>query len=145
MWHTKTFDELTTREFYDISFERGRVFVVEQKSAFQDVDEIDLKAVHVYKIDDDKLQAYIRIYEKNDGDTSFGRVLVPKEFRRKGLGKELLTTALQYMNENYPEQDISIEAASYLTDFYKSFGFEINGEEYLDTDIWHYPMKLVRK
>lgn len=142
MWHFKRFDELTAREFHDIIKVRSQVFVVEQKSAFQEVDGADLNAVHILKTENNDIQAYVRVYEKEDKTMSFGRVLVPKTFRGQGLGRELLEQVMDYLEENYPAKEVVIQAEEYLIRFYKTFGFEIVSERYLDVGIWHVEMKL---
>jgi ElaA protein len=38
--------------------------------------------------------------------------------------------------------DIRISAQSYLQNFYESFGFQVEGEEYLEDDIPHKEMVL---
>lgn len=142
MWHFKIFDELTAREFHDIIKIRSQIFVVEQKSAFQEVDGIDLHAVHILKTTNTDIQTYGRVYEQEDGAMSFGRILVPKIFRGQGLGRELLEQVMNYLEENHPEKEVIIQAEEYLTDFYETFGFEIVSERYLDVGIWHVEMKL---
>lgn len=49
MWSIKTFSELTTTELYAIYELRVKTFVVEQQRIYQEVDDTDLKAYHVFK------------------------------------------------------------------------------------------------
>lgn len=142
MWHFKAFDELTAREFHDIIKVRSQIFVVEQKSPFQEVDGVDLNAVHILKTANNDIQAYVRVYEKEEDTMSFGRVLVPENFRGQGLGRELLEQVMHYLNKKYPDKEVIIQAEEYLTDFYESFGFDIVSDKYLDVGIWHVEMKL---
>lgn len=60
-WHFKTFDELDTRELYDILQLRNEVFVVEQKCCFLDLDGKDQKSRHLSGYHDGKLMAFSRI------------------------------------------------------------------------------------
>ena len=46
--HVKRFDELTTDELYAILMLRAAVFVVEQNITYQDLDDRDQAAVHVW-------------------------------------------------------------------------------------------------
>ncbi|EKZ0119977.1 GNAT family N-acetyltransferase, partial [Enterococcus faecalis] len=74
--------ELLPLEFLKIIKERVRVFVVEQNCAYQEVDDKDDTARHVYFKSNDKIVAYARItLDQNDTTISFGRVLVVKEYR----------------------------------------------------------------
>jgi len=47
-WKTKTFDELSTQELYQILRLRSEVFVVEQNCVYQDIDNKDHKALHLF-------------------------------------------------------------------------------------------------
>ena len=47
---SKFFDELTTRELYEILKSRMEIFVVEQKCVYQDFDDIDLGCREQYAI-----------------------------------------------------------------------------------------------
>jgi len=58
MWFVKTFNELTTIELYAIYNIRVKTFVVEQQRVYQEVDDIDQKAIHIFKKVYDKIVAY---------------------------------------------------------------------------------------
>ena len=45
---TKTFSELNTEELYQILRLRSEIFVVEQDCVYQDIDNKDQKAIHLY-------------------------------------------------------------------------------------------------
>ena len=47
-WKIKRFEELTTTELYEILRVRAEVFVVEQTCIYQDLDEKDKKAYHLF-------------------------------------------------------------------------------------------------
>lgn len=141
MWYIKSFQELNTIDFHQIVKERIKVFVVEQTSAYQEVDDHDLEAMHIFKKENGQLKAYSRVFEK-DGKLTFGRVLVPEEGRGEGNGRELLETVLAYIKNTYSDWEIEIQAEAYLKEFYASFGFQIISDMYLDFDIEHYDMAL---
>ena len=46
----KTFSELTTEELYQILRLRSEVFVVEQNCVYQDIDQKDQKAIHIFGV-----------------------------------------------------------------------------------------------
>ena len=48
MWYKKIFEELTTLEFYKCLKLRLETFVVEQNSVYNDLDEHDLEAIHIF-------------------------------------------------------------------------------------------------
>lgn len=140
----KSFNELSLKEYHEILAERTRVFVVEQNCPYQEVDDIDLTAVHFWYEEADQIIAYARIYEV-DKKFHFGRVLVKKEFRRQGYARRLLTEVLEWIEENSRETEIRIEAQVYLQDFYHSLGFGAVSDPFLLDDIWHIEMKRCSK
>lgn len=139
MWTIKTFEELTNKEIHRIYKERTAVFVVEQNCAYQEVDDTDLTSIHFFKQIDDTLTAYARVIIEPTG-TRIGRVLVPKEQRKKGLGRELMTVVLDYIDQSYPKLTIQAQAQAYLQPFYASFGFQPISEIYLEDNIPHIDM-----
>lgn len=139
MWNIKTFEELTNIELHRIYKERTTVFVVEQECAYQEIDDTDLTSIHFFKQTDDMFMAYARlIIEPNS--VRIGRVLVPKEQRKKGLGRELMTVVLDYIDQYYPKLTIQAQAQAYLQPFYASFGFQPISEIYLEDNIPHIDM-----
>ncbi|WP_259690685.1 GNAT family N-acetyltransferase [Lactiplantibacillus pentosus] len=72
-WYVKQFTGLTTTQLHDIYQLRAKTFVKEQSRSYQDPDDTDLTARHVFAYDHDRLVAYARIYE-HAGIVSFGRI-----------------------------------------------------------------------
>ena len=91
----KKYQELTSDELYEILKVRAEVFVVEQHCVYQDMDDLDQCAVHIYLRDDDEIQAYLRVIEpgKAGEDVVIGRVLSKK--RRCGLGTEIVSAGIE--------------------------------------------------
>ena len=71
----KTFQELTTKELYEILKVRGAIFVVEQNCAYQDIDGLDETSLHLFYEDGGQVQAYLRAFEKEPGIVQMGQVL----------------------------------------------------------------------
>ena len=84
----KHFSELTAQELYEIYKLRVSVFVVEQKCCYQEVDDADENAYHVWLRDEDGIEAYARVLPRGATfpEVSIGRVIAVK--RRCGLGKQ---------------------------------------------------------
>jgi ElaA protein len=132
-----TFAELSASELYEILALRAEVFVVEQECAYQDVDGVDQRSVHLQGRRDGKLLAYARWFE-SDGGWQIGRIVTSPTGRRQGLGRALLDQAL----EAIPRGHVHMEAQTYLVDFYRGFGFETDGPEFLEDGIPH--IRMVR-
>ena len=139
-WKIKTWEQLKTKELYSILKLRSKVFVVEQNCVYQDIDGKDEKGKHVLGKKNNEIIAYARIFKPGDyfKEASFGRAVVKKSERGKGVGDELVKKCL----ENITEEEIKISAQSYLKGFYSSHGFLAEGDEYLEDGIPHLAMFL---
>ena len=137
MWQTKKFHELTTLELWQIYYLRTAIFVVEQNCPYQEVDEQDLSATHLFAKHNENLTAYCRII--NDEDyVKIGRVIVAKEARGSGFARKLMLQAIEFAQKQ--AKPIKIQAQSYLQSFYKSLGFQATSEVYLEDGIPHLDM-----
>lgn len=124
----------------EIFSERIKVFVVEQNCPYLEVDEYDLEALHILEYRDG-LRGYCRIVEGEDS-VSIGRVMVKKEYRSLGLGRNLVEKALEEIENKFSGKTIRISAQTYLVDFYRSFGFVEDSEPYTLDNIQHIDMVL---
>ena len=138
----KKFNELSTHELYTVLQLRAEVFVVEQDCVYQDLDNKDLDAYHVLGVLDTKIVAYARIFKPGDYflESSIGRIVVKKEFRKFQYGYKLVVNSIQFIENNLQQNKILISAQSYLSKFYNSLGFTQVGEEYLEDGIPHIKM-----
>ena len=138
----KRFNELSIQELYVILQLRSEVFVVEQDCVYQDLDNKDLDAYHVLGILDKEIVAYARIFKPGDYflESSIGRIVVQKEFRKFQYGYKLVVNSIQFIENNFQQNTILISAQLYLTKFYNSLGFIQVGEEYLEDGIPHIKM-----
>lgn len=138
----KRFDELTTKEFYQLAKVRIAVFVVEQNCPYQEIDETDPQAWHTYlRNEEGEILAYTRVYQEG-GVIHFGRVLVSPDHRKEGLGKKIVGQTLAFIKEKFPKKPVVIGAQAYLKEFYGGFGFQAISEVYLEDDIPHMDMEL---
>ncbi|MDR0922098.1 MAG: GNAT family N-acetyltransferase [Lactobacillales bacterium] len=138
--YKKEFSELTTKEFYEIAKLRVSVFVVEQNCPYQEIDEEDETALHLWLEEENEIVGYARIMD-NKETASFGRVLVNPKYRGQGLGRTLVDEVLSEIAQRYPNKTILIGGQAYLKEFYESFGFQTISDIYLEDDIPHYQME----
>jgi len=141
----KTYNELTKEDLYDLLQLRSQVFVVEQDCVYQDIDGLDSKAIHVLGTVNGKLCAYTRVFKAGDyfEYPCIGRVVVSKDKRKDGYGKQIMLASMAFINSKCKEEQIVISAQLYLTKFYRELGFVEQGEEYLEDDIAH--IKMTKK
>ena len=60
----KRFDELSAAELYRILRLRVSVFMLEQRCLYQELDDLDQGALHVWLEDADGIAAYLRVLER---------------------------------------------------------------------------------
>ena len=139
---TKTFSELDTEDLYQILRIRSEVFVVEQDCVYQDIDNKDQNAIHLYYKEKDQIVAYTRIFKAGDyyENPCIGRVVVSKKNRGNDLGKKIMIDSIKYIKQNIKGEKIELSAQKYLDKFYKDLGFYSKGEQYLEDGIPHQRM-----
>ena len=139
---TKTFSELDTEDLYQILRIRSEVFVVEQDCVYQDIDNKDQNAIHLYYKENDQIVAYTRIFKAGDyyKNPCIGRVVVSKKDRGNDLGKKIMIDSMEYIKQNLKGEKIELSAQKYLDKFYKDLGFYKIGEDYLEDGIPHQRM-----
>ncbi len=121
---------------------RQEVFIIEQNCHYLDADGVDQKSYHLLGFSDNILVSYMRIVNSDSlsEQISFGRILVKRDFRGKGIGRQLMQKAIDLFS---PKHDaIVMSAQMYLLDFYRDFNFQSIGEEYLEDNIPH--IKMIR-
>lgn len=143
-WYCKRFDELTNRELYSILKARVDVFVVEQECPYEELDDLDQLAIHYFSEVNDEIAALVRILPKNTTyqDVAIGRVLVTKTFRNQGLAREIMNRAIAFVREEWRENNIMIQAQTYLQSFYEGLGFNQISPVYEEDQIPHIDMRL---
>ena len=139
---SKKFQDLNIQELYDILQLRSEVFVVEQDCVYQDIDGNDQIALHICAYDNEILAAYARILPPHTyfQEPSIGRVIVKASYRQLNLGHKLMDYCIVQTNQLYPDETLKISAQQYLINFYKTHGFEVKGEGYLEDGIPHVAM-----
>jgi ElaA protein len=137
------FDRLSPRQLHDVLQLRQRVFVVEQRCAYLDVDGLDPRCWHGLGTNaEGTLVATARLvppglaYE----EPAIGRVVSAPEARRHGYGRQLMREAIAQVKRLYPGQGIRLGAQRYLERFYTELGFEPVGEPYDEDGIPHQSM-----
>jgi ElaA protein len=136
------FADFTVDELYAALAFRQAVLVVEQNSPYADLDSLDHGASHLRAVANTELVGYARCHGPTDivPHASFGRLVVAPEYRRTGLGREMVREILTRLVGH--RCDFVIGAQLYLQKFYSTFGFIVDGEPYDDTGVRHVRMRL---
>ena len=136
---SKYFNELSTRELYEILRARAEIFVVEQDCVYQDLDGNDYQSLHIFLEENGKVFSYLRSFYITEDTVKMGRVLTIEH--GKGLGSEILKRGIEEIREKQRPKKIYIEAQCYATGFYEKEGFKICSEEFLEDGIPHVQME----
>ncbi|WP_433869718.1 GNAT family N-acetyltransferase [Saccharopolyspora sp. CA-218241] len=132
--------DLDADDFYRMLRLRVDVFVAEQQCAYPELDGRDLEeTTRHFWIDsaDGFVLGYLRLLEDPDGVYRIGRVCTAQGARGLGLGRKLMRAAVAEVRR----RPVVLSAQTYAVDFYRSFGFAEDGEEYLEDGIPHVPMR----
>lgn len=138
----KHFSELSAEELFAIYKLRVSVFIVEQACPYQEVDDADKSAYHVWLQDEDGIEAYARVLPAGVAfpTAAFGRVIAVK--RRCGLGTKIVAAAIETARDKLGADMITIEAQVYARSLYENLGFRQTSEEFLEDGIPHIQMQL---
>ena len=138
----KNFNELSLEELYQILQLRSEVFVVEQDCVYQDIDGKDQNALHILGVNNGRVIAYTRCFDKGIyfDETAIGRVVVKESERKNAYGHLILKASVEAIKERFKTDNIKLSAQQYLTNFYESHGFMQIGEAYLEDGIPHIAM-----
>lgn len=133
--------DLALEQLHSILDLRVAVFVVEQECPYQEIDGRDLEpeTQHVWIEDDRGIAAYIRILsDRANGETArrIGRVVTRSDRRGEQLSSQLIRASLERLGA----VDTRLEAQSHLINYYRGFGYEPDGPEFIEDGIPHIPM-----
>ncbi|MZI92362.1 GNAT family N-acetyltransferase [Vibrio sp. CAIM 722] len=144
-WQCVSFDELSTRQLYEIIKLRVDVFVVEQNCPYEELDNKDHQSgvKHLLGYLNDELVAYSRLLPAGISlqHLSIGRVITKQSARGSGLGNQLLEQAINHCNQYWPNQIIEIEAQAHLQKYYEHHGFVKHSEPFMLDGIPHIEMQ----
>ena len=138
---------LESKEELDLGFAlRIEVFVKEQKVPIEleldDKDHSD-NTVHIGYFHEDNLIGVARLIDMDKDVIHIGRVVIDKEYRGQGIGRELII-GCENIAQQILKRKIIIELSAQIQaeNFYKSLGYNrVNDIIYLDAGIEHVDMR----
>lgn len=138
--HKKRFSELTVDELYQLLRARTEVFVVEQNCVYQDMDNDDQQAIHLWLTVDYRIVAVCRVCPAGTHmeGISIGRVITTE--RSRGYGRQIMIEAIAAAKEYFHATQIDIEAQEYAKGFYEKVGFSQSSGTFMLDGIPHIKM-----
>ena len=138
---------LESKEELDLGFAlRIEVFVREQNVPIElELDDKDHSenTVHIGYFNNDKLIGVARLIDMDKDVIHIGRVVIDKEYRGQGIGRELII-GCENIAQQILKRKIIIELSAQIQseNFYKSLGYNrVNNKIYLDAGIEHVDMR----
>ena len=131
------FDAISARVWHDIARLRTDVFVVEQECAYPEFDGRDVEPTtrHVWFEADGCCIAYLRVLDDGD-ERRIGRVVTVRAHRGRGHAARLLEHVLASTQGPWV-----LAAQTYLRDWYGTFGFDAQGDSFVEYGIPHVVMR----
>ena len=140
---------LKSKEELNLGFAlRIEVFVKEQKVPIElEFDEKDNSenTVHIGFFDNNRLIGVARLIDLDKDVIHIGRVVIDKEYRGQGIGRELIIGCENIAQQILKRKTIiELSAQIQAENFYKSLGYNrVNDKIYLDAGIEHVNMRKV--
>ena len=138
---------LKSKEELNLAFAlRIEVFVEEQKVPIEleldDKDHSD-NTVHIGYFHEDNLIGVARLIDMDKDVIHIGRVVIDKEYRGQGIGRELIIGCENIAQQILKRKTIiELSAQIQAENFYKSLGYNrVNDKIYLDAGIEHVDMR----
>ena len=71
-------------------------------------------------------------------DMAIGRVIVKKEYRGRGIARQIMQKAIDYIIKDLGKDRIRLSGQAYLIKFYEDLGFKRVSEVYFEDGIDHF-------
>ena len=143
--HQVVAKQITAREDIKEAYAiREEVFVVEQRVSREDeFDEFEEESFHFLAMIDDRPVGAARWRATEEG-AKLERFAVGKKDRGKGVGKVLVQSVLDHIDQSDFTGKLYLHAQLDAVPLYAHFGFEIVGEQFTECDIEHRTMELIK-
>ena len=121
------FHEIDSSFFYKILRLRVDVFVVEQNCPYPELDGFDLalNTRHIWIANEDTPVSYLRLVNEDEKTNRISRVVTSVDNRGEGLAKTLVEHVI-----NTTSGKLTLDAQTYLENWYMEMGFVTNGETF---------------
>ena len=137
------FADFAAALLYELLRFRQAIFVVEQRCAYPDLDELDQRAQQLLLWTGDALAGCLRLISFPDENrVAIGRVAVSEPLRGRGFARMLMAEALARCRRDYRNCTVTLSGQTYLVPFYESLGFAATSAPFDDYGLTHVHMTL---
>lgn len=139
---SRSFEELSTGELYEILKSRAEIFMIEQNIRCLDMDNVDYDSLHCFFTEDNRVIAYLRAFYEDEEKhvVNIGRVLTLQH--GMGIGRQLLEQSIKAIRQKMKCKKIRMNAQKHAVGFYEKFGFRVVSGEFLEEGVVHVVMEL---
>ena len=116
-------------------FIREEVFCKEQ-GFVNEIDDLEDSSFHLLYYFDDLVIGVCRFYELEKDIYKIGRIAVLKEYRNKGIGREIVNSAISYIKE-LKAKKIYIYSQLHAVGFYEKLGFIVEADIFYEENHPH--------
>ncbi|RMC51821.1 GNAT family N-acetyltransferase [Lactobacillus sp. ESL0228] len=136
----KKINQMTGCEVFCLARLRIDTFVTEQKITEPELDDQDITAIHVFRLNQKQTQAdaVCRLFEEN-GKWMLGRVAVAYNMRGQHLGSQMLELVHQYLRQRGVHK-IYCHAQIQAKPFYDNLGYKVRGKVFTEAGLEHVMM-----
>ena len=132
-------EEADRKAAFDV---RRQVFVEEQGISGQlEFDGLDEEAIHMAVKNGDSVIGTARVRFLADGQAKIERMAILKPFRRKGIGRGVISFLIGEL-KNRQAKYVILHAQHDVVPFYRSCGFEEVGNPFWEAGIKHLRMQM---
>ena len=145
-WSCLCLGEMSSYQLFELLRVRQNVFIIEQSCIYSDIDKHDLLCWHLLGYShNSELNAYCRLLKPQTiyNEAAIGRVLVKREYRERGLARELMLEAHRRCELIFQSKIVRLNAQVYLKQFYEDIGYRCVSDPYSEDGIMHVEMLRV--
>lgn len=139
------FNDLTARQLFQILKLRQDVFFVEEKIIYPDLDDTDEDCIHVFATTEKDGKtitvSYARVYfDPLEQHVKVGRVATAAAYRGQGIGGEVMRRCCEVAQSRFSDSEVWLDAQLHAVDFYRSLGFQVVSDVFMEASIEHIRM-----
>lgn len=125
---------------------RKEVFLKEQNVPVdEEIDNSDIDYTHYLLFSgENKAIGTMRVLLEKENDeysAHFGRIAILKEYRGKGYGQRMVCQVEKSLSQKYTPITVKLNAQVRALNFYKTIGYSITSDVFLEAGIEHYAME----
>ncbi|GAB2479123.1 GNAT family N-acetyltransferase [Alkalibacterium psychrotolerans] len=140
--HFKTTTDTSSSVYKESLIIRKKVFIDEQSvDESLEIDDLENQTTHLVGYHEENPCCTARLYLKDPSHLKVQRVAVLKEYRNKGIGKDLLEEIEKLAKHTFSVRYLVLDSQDYAIPFYEKSGYTASGEGFMDAGIPHHHMQ----